>query len=87
MNSFHLLFAVALGFMGSAVYETCRRVRLRSGDSDTRQQINPPLVIIFSAVLGVLLLFASVPGAFFEQPHWLADKLYWVVERVIGLFT
>lgn len=87
MNLFHLLFAIAVGFLASAAYDSYRRVKPSTADSETKPQSNPPVVIGFSAVLGLFLLLASVPGAFFAQPHWLTDKLYWVVERIIGLFT
>jgi hypothetical protein len=87
VNLFHILFAVAVGFLGSVVYATYRRTRPRESGAKIEKHNFRLVVIIPFGLLGIFLLFASVPGAFFGQPHWLTDKLYWIVERVIGAFT
>lgn len=81
MDAFHVFFAIAVGFVGTGLYEGYRRAKSGTVKS------NSPIVIAFSIFLGIFLLFASVPGAFFGQPYWLADKLYWLVEKTLGLFT
>lgn len=37
--------------------------------------------------VGVLGAVAAGPGLFFDQPHWLIDKVFWVVEKLVGIFT
>ena len=83
---FHLLFAIAVVFLTLPPYEVYKRYRVRNEKfgADNR---NALMVVISSVSFGIFLLFASIPGAFFEQPHWFVDKLYWVVERVVDVFT
>ena len=71
-------------FLVLASYKTYQRVVVRKAHTDTEMQ---PAVIAFVALFGVFLLFASVPGAFLEQPHRSTNKLYWVVEKAIEAFT
>jgi hypothetical protein len=87
LNFFHVLVAIALGFLGSAAYATYRRAKPRKSDTEIKKQNFRLVVIVPFGLLGVFLLFASVPGAFFEQPYWLTDKLHWVVAKLIGVFT
>ena len=86
VNAFHLLFLIAVGFLSVPIYEVYKRHRDRKARSDAN---NPDTltVIIFSVSVGTFLLFASIPGAFLEQPNWFTDNLYWVLEKVVDVFT
>lgn len=86
MNIFHLLFVIAVGFLSLAIYEVYKRFHLQNEKSDAKNR-GTLTVIIFSVSIGTFLLFASIPGAFLKQPHWFTEKLYWVVEKVVDVFT
>ena len=87
MNLFHILFTIALGFIASSIYEIYRRVKVHSEKIKSDSQVASAFVIAFSALIGVFLLFAAIPGAFLNQPHWFVDKLFRVVEVIIEVFT
>ena len=87
MSLLHFLFVIAVGFLSFSIYEFYRRLNLRNANTESKTRSTPTVIITFSALLGVFLLLASIPGAFFGQPYWFTNKLYWVVEKVIEVFT
>ena len=86
MNIFHLLILIAAGFLLVALFEINKLFRLRSGKSESNNR-GRLTVIIFSILIGTFLLFSLIPGAFFEQPYWFTEKLFWVVEKVVDVCT
>jgi uncharacterized membrane protein len=81
MTHFQLFAALGLGLILVSLYGVSRRL----GSSGSVQAARyPVLVLVTVGCVGLLLMLASVPGAFFQQPHWLTDKVYWLVERLIA---
>ena len=86
MNIFHLLLLIATGFLLVALFEINKlfRLRIKKSEANNRGSLT---VIIFSIFIGTFLLLSSIPGAFLEQPYWFTEKLYWVVQKVVDVFT
>jgi hypothetical protein len=82
----HIFFWVCLLLVGMSVYYWVRLVRGRP-ELDPKGNPLPWWVWATFIGFGVLGMVASAPGLFFEQPYWLTDKIYWVVEKFVGLFT
>jgi len=78
VNVFHAVVVVAIGMLGVAIRGIYQRLSATVPNSDGYPI---PVIVTFIGV-GILLLFTSVPGAFFGQPYWLADRIFLIVSVV-----
>ena len=82
----HFFFLLSLAVIAYGVYYWVRLLRGRpqlAGNGEPLPWWAWATIVSFGS-LGVA---ASAPGLFFDQPHWFDDKIFWVVERLLGLFT
>jgi len=82
----HVFFWVCILLTATAAYYWVRLLR-GSPKLDPKGKPLPWWVWAIFAGVGVLGVIASAPGLFFNQPHLLTDKIYWIVEKFVGLFT
>ena len=80
----HIFFWVCLAVVGMSAYYWARLIRGRP-ELDPHGKPLPWWTWATFAGVGILGLASAAPGLFFEQPYWLTDKIYWVVEALIGV--
>lgn len=84
MTLFHFFAVLGLCLLLVSLHGASRRISSGSSSGSLQEARYPTPVLFTLGGVGVLLLLASVPGAFFQQPHWLTNKIYWLVEKVIA---
>ena len=85
MMLIHIFFWTCVVVVGQSLYSWIQLVRGQPQVSRNGEPLPWWVSATFLGV-GVLGITASAPGLFFDQPHWLTDKIFWAVEGLIHLF-
>jgi hypothetical protein len=80
-------FVISLIILGLGVYYTATIIRVRTGGNVVGKPKPPMLgIAIFVLLFGLLGAVASAPVIFTDNPTWLTDKIFFVVNWIISLF-